>query len=451
MNISDRDTIVAVSTGPAEGAIGIVRLSGPAAVQIADRCFRGKRSLQQTGDRRITQGWLRAAGQDLDEVLVSVMRSPRSYTGEDMVEFNCHGGLLLLRRAVGALVSAGARRAERGEFTRRAYLNDRIDLTQAEAVADMISARGDLGLKSAFFQLRGGLRHRFERMAEALRQTVTLLEAGLDFSEELAVDPDSVLEGLAAVRKDVDLLVASYRQGKVLREGIRVVLAGGPNVGKSSLMNMLLQQDRAIVTEIPGTTRDTIEEGLSLNGLRVTLVDTAGLRPATDPVEEEGTRRSRLSIGEAELVLAVVDGSDRPGGEDTRLLQEVRGKAVLAVNKRDLGRHPKWDEVARECASVSTSAVTGEGMDALREAIRSRALGEGPCSPEVLTQERHVDALKVAKEALDRAERALGDRLPGELAAFEVRTALDALGEIVGETAPEDVLDRIFATFCVGK
>ena len=451
MRDSDKDTIVAVATGPGEGAIGIVRLSGAGAIQIGDRCFRGKHPLKQTGDRRIVQGWLNFGGKDVDEVLVSVMRSPRSYTGEDLVEFNCHGGPLLLRRAVGAFVSAGARRAGRGEFTRRAYLNDRIDLTQAEAVADLISARGDLGLQSAFFQLRGGLRRRFECMAEDLRQAMTFLEAGLDFSEDVAIDLQSVLREVSCVREEVDGLVSSYRQGKVVREGVRVALAGRPNVGKSSLMNRLLEQDRAIVTEIPGTTRDTIEESLSLDGLPLTLVDTAGIRPAKDPVEREGTRRSRLSIDQAELVLLVVDGAVCPDEEDARLLGEIRGGAVLVVNKLDLGTHLGWDELANGWPSVATSALTGEGMDALKEVIRNETLGEAPCSGEVVTHERHVEALRVTREALHRAECALGERLPGELVAFEIRSALEALGEIVGETTPEDVLDRIFDSFCIGK
>ncbi len=452
MRPSDRDTIVAVATAPGEGAIGIVRVSGPRAIDIAGRCYRGRRKLHQIEDRRLTHGRFVIGDQDLDEVLVSVMRAPHTYTGEDLVEINCHGGPLLLRRAVEALIDAGARQAERGEFTRRAFLNGRIDLTQAEAVADLISARADLGLESAFFQLRGGVKTRFEAMAEALRQALTLLEAGLDFAEDVEIDPRSVLPFLDHASEEIDRLVASYRRGKMVREGALVTLAGRPNVGKSSLLNRLLAEDRAIVTPIPGTTRDTIEESVDLEGVRVRLVDTAGIRDAGDPVEREGARRSRHAIDQADLVLLVVDGSVPPQPQDLALMRGLRAcPSLLAVNKQDLGHTPAWTDAGRGWRPLPISALTGEGIDALRDAVRSALLGTSLPHRDLLTHERHLVALKRSGKALARTRETLLSRVPGEVIAVELREALDALGEIVGETTSDDILDRIFQTFCIGK
>ena len=453
MRPSDRDTIVAVATPPGEGAVGIVRLSGSRAVEIAAPCFQSGQKLHQVADRRLTYGRFVVGDRDLDEVLVAVMRSPRTYTGEDLVEFNCHGGPLLLRRVVEALVDGGARIAERGEFTRRAFLNGRIDLTQAEAVADLIAARSDLSLRSAYFQLRGGLRVRFESMAEDLRQALALLEAGLDFSEDVEIDPQTVRLPLSRAAEGVDRLIASYTRGKLVRDGALVTLAGRPNVGKSSLLNRLLEEDRAIVTPIPGTTRDTIEEAVTLDGLRITLVDTAGIRTAGNPVEREGTRRSRRSIEQADLVLLVVDASEPPGNRDLRLIQDLQERSVLLVlNKRDLGSHPAWESTGREHQQIPVSALTGQGIDGLRAAVRTGVLdGFPPQKAEVLTHERHVESLRRAGGALSRAEEALRACLPGELVAMELREALDALGEIVGETTSDAILDRIFQTFCIGK
>jgi tRNA modification GTPase len=452
LHTSDTDTIVAVATAEGEAAIGIVRLSGPEAVLISGRCYRGARQLGDSLDRHLCWGRFIASGEELDEILVAVMRGPRSFTGEDTVEIYCHGGPHLLRRAREALVREGARPAERGEFTRRAFLNGRIDLTQAEAVADMISAGSDLGLQSAYFQLRGGLRERFESLGEDLRQAATLLEVELDFSDDVMVDRAEVRKAMARARGEMEGLIRSYRTGKIIRQGARVILAGRPNVGKSSLLNRLLEQDRAIVTPVPGTTRDTIEESVDLDGIRVVLVDTAGLRAAQDAVEEEGTRRSRLSIEGADLVLLVLDGSEGPREEDRSLLAGTGDRPrLLVVNKVDLGHHPDWQLEADREGRVATSALTGEGLDALRESIRARVLEGEPSvgGQGVITHERHVLALVEALEALSRAQKAVD--LPGEIVAMELHDALNALGAIVGQTTPEDVLDRIFSTFCIGK
>lgn len=451
MRPSDRDTIVAIATGPGEAAIGIVRLTGPEAVGIASGFFCGARELRRMEDRRLMYGRFVVGDQDLDEVLVSVMRGSRSFTGEDTVEFNCHGGPLLLRRAMEALVSAGARPAEPGEFTRRAFLNGRIDLTQAEAISDMITARADRSLRSAYFQLRGGLRARFEDLAEALRDSLTLLEAGLDFYEDAGVEQDAIRPSIVRAAGEIKRLVASYQHGKIIREGALVALAGPPNAGKSSLLNRLLEEDRAIVSPVSGTTRDTIEESITLDGIRVTLVDTAGIAKPRDDIEREGARRSRDAIARAGLVLLIVDASvPAAGGLEAMVEGVTPGNVLLVKNKKDLGLHADW-RTGSPFQSLSTSALTGEGLDRLRECVLGRVMAESDPDSGVVTHARHVEALRRAGDALGRATGALDEELPGEVVAVELREATDALAEIVGETTSEDILDRIFSTFCIGK
>ena len=442
---------MAIATPPGVGAIGIVRVSGPRAVPISNLCFRGQQSLVEVADRSLTLGRFSREGVELDEVLAAVMRGPRSFTGEDVVEFNCHGGPFLLRSILEALVESGARLAEHGEFTKRAFLNGRIDLTQAEAVAEMIQAKGDYSLRSAYFQLRGGLRTRLESLAEDLRQALTLIEANLDFSEDADLDPEVVRGPIELASGAIGKLRASYRQGKRAREGARVALAGRPNVGKSSLLNRLLEEDRAIVTEIPGTTRDTIEETIDLNGLLLTIVDTAGLRESRDRVEEEGARRTRIAVEAAELVLVVVDGSLPIDVGDLEILDGLdRERVTLVINKRDLGVDPTWGEWRGE-GTIELSALTGEGVEELRNRLETVLLKDVIPSSEVVTQERHAIGLERAEEALGRASEAFDRRDPGEFVAMELRESLDALGEIVGETTSDDILDRIFKSFCIGK
>ena len=451
MRPSDRDTIVAIATGSGEAAIGIVRLTGPEAVEIASVFFCGSRDLNHIEDRCLTYGRLVVGDRDLDEVLVSVMRASRSFTGEDTVEFNCHGGPLLLQRAMEALVSAGARPAEPGEFTRRAFLSGRIDLTQAEAIADMITARADRGLRSAYFRLRGGLRSRFENLAEAVRDSLTLLEAGLDFYEDAGVEQEAVRPSVARAGGEIERLIASYRHGKVIREGALVALAGPPNAGKSSLLNRLLEEDRAIVSPVSGTTRDTIEESITLDGICVTLVDTAGIAEPRDAIEREGARRSRVAIARAALVLLIVDASVPVGAGLKDIVAGLDPENVLLVmNKRDLGLHAEW-RGDHGFAGLNVSALSGDGLDCLRKLIRERVIEASDPDPGAVTHARHVQVLRRAGEALGRATAALDDGLPREVVAVDLREAADALAEIVGETTSEEILDRIFSTFCIGK
>ena len=451
MRPSDRDTIVAIATGHGEAAIGIVRLSGAEAIEIASGFFCGSVELDRVEDRRLTYGRFVVGDRSLDEVLVSVMRASRSFTGEETVEFNCHGGPLLLRRAMEALVSAGARQAEPGEFTRRAFLNGRIDLTQAEAIADMITAGADRGLQSAYFQLRGGLRSRFEDLAEALRDSLTLLEAGLDFYDDAEVEQDAIRPSMKRAAEEIERLVASYRHGKVIRDGALVALAGPPNAGKSSLLNRLLEEDRAIVSPVSGTTRDTIEESITLDGIRVTLVDTAGIAKPRDAIEREGARRSRKAIARAALVLLIVDGSvpDAEGLDDIVAGVDA-ANVVLVKNKIDLGLHIDW-RGGRAFQDLRVSALTGEGLDSLRKLVRGRVMAVAEPDPGMVTHARHADALRRAGEALGRATGAMDEGLPREVVAVELREAADALAEIVGEITSDEILDRIFSTFCIGK
>ena len=451
MRPSDRDTIVAVATAPGEGAIGIIRLSGQEAIEVAGGCFQGKQALQTLEDRSITYGRVKTRDQFLDEVLVSVMRGPRSYTGEDTVEFNCHGGPLILRRILEVLIDSGARHAEPGEFTRRAFLNGKMDLTQAEAVVEMIGAKTDLGLESAYFKLRGGLKKRFEKMAESLRFSISMLEAVLDFSEDVEIDNKAISGPIAEAACELEELVQSYTQGKVIRDGAVVTLAGRPNAGKSSLLNRLLEEERAIVTATPGTTRDSIEETVALRGVPVILVDTAGLRKSGDPGEQEGTKRTRHAIDRSELVLYVVDASLDPMEEDVEQLKGLGGgKRILVKNKMDLGERPGWSDIDR-CDQVAVSALTGDHIEELRNAIRESVLGKWEGNRGIITQERHVEALEKAKMSLSHAQEALAGNLPGEVVAFELRETLEFLAAIIGETTSDDVLHRIFKTFCIGK
>jgi len=447
---TSQDTIVAIATAPGEGAVGIVRLSGPTAIQIASTHVVLADPLELIRNFHIRYGQLKLGARFTDEVLVFVARGPNSYTGEDSVEFQCHGSPVLLNRLVRSLVESGARHAEPGEFTKRAFLCGRIDLTQAEAVADLVSAKTDCGLESAFFQLRGGLSDRFADLSHELRQTKTLIEAGLDFSEDVSLDPERVTGQLQKAVKVLEGQISSYASGKLVRDGARVTLCGKPNVGKSSLLNALLGQDRAIVTEIAGTTRDTIEESIDIDGMRAILTDTAGIRDTTDLVEQEGTKRSDFAIKNADLVLIVCDGSEEPTGDDTDLLS-AHPESVRVLNKSDLGRSSGWSESDYGIGSVAVSARTGEGLETLRSKIHSSLLSGQNLGTEMVTNERHVRDLRTAQAALEQATEAVRSGAPGEVISFEIDEGLAALSSILGETTAQDILDKIFSQFCIGK
>ncbi|WP_406677371.1 tRNA uridine-5-carboxymethylaminomethyl(34) synthesis GTPase MnmE [Moorella sp. ACPs] len=455
------DTIAAVATPPGEGGIGIVRLSGSDAVAIASKIFQPRRGPHFSASRSHT---LRLGviidpetGETVDEVLASIMRAPHSYTAEDVVEINCHGGALAVARVLQLALRHGARLAEPGEFTRRAFLNGRLDLAQAEAVLDVIRARSSQGLAAAVGQLQGKLSQKIAAINDFLTGVLAAIEASLDFPEEVGEVSASELEKLKQAREEVLKLLATWEEGRLLNEGLKIAIVGRPNVGKSSLLNALLRQERAIVSQIPGTTRDTIEETLLLGGFACRLVDTAGLRETADTLESIGVARTRQAVKEADLVLMVVDLSTGILPDDKRILQEITGKSVIIVgNKVDLvgEKETGLEAFAPSYPRVTISAREGKGLDELAGMIREIVLSgkvvrtrEEP----LLTRARHRDALEKCLEHLNAAIAAWEEGMPGDLIAVDLWAARDFLGEITGATAREDLLDRIFSDFCIGK
>jgi len=451
------DTITALATAPGASAFAVVRLSGADAVEIADRVFRGRRALASVPARTVRHGFAHdAAGEAIDEVTAVVFRSSSSPTGEDAVEFTCHGGDWAAPRLIAALVASGSRIARPGEFTERAFLAGKIDLAQAEAIADVIHAESLLAARLAARQIEGGLSRSLAALAELLRDGLAEVEARVDFSEDVGgeVVPDSVRGALQAAAAQLETLLAGSDLGRRAREGARVVLVGRPNAGKSSLFNALLGEERAIVTPTPGTTRDAVHEKVDVGGIPVRLVDTAGVRDASG-VEALGVERTRREIEGADLVVWVVDSSSRVTDEDLAVFALLRsGPYVLAWAKSDLPGPDFADcQLGLLTASrIDVSAVTGKGLADLREAIRVALVGgAAPGATALVTNTRHIEALRRAGEALAEARQAAAAGIAGEAVAGEIRLALEALGEVTGEAAAPDLLERIFARFCIGK
>jgi tRNA modification GTPase len=457
------DTIAAISTPIGEGGIGIVRLSGPQAPEILGRLFRPTRQpVGELGPRLLHYGHVvdPADGQIVDEVLAVHMPAPQTYTRQDVVEIQGHGGIVALRRILALCLRLGARLAEPGEYTARAFLHGRLDLAQAEAVLDIIQARTDVSLRAAMGQLAGRLSGRLRDVRAGLLEVLAYLEASLDFAEdeipEREIGPDLVRAG-----DDLRALLAEAERGIVYRQGVRVAIVGRPNVGKSSLLNRLLRTNRAIVTDIPGTTRDTLEETLNLEGVPVVLVDTAGIATATeDPIERLGIERSRAALDQADLALLVLDAGEPPGGADREIAALLNGKpAIVVLNKIDLpagkGRQAAGGAATLVPAapSVPVSALTGAGLDDLEAAIveavfTGRAIANG--TP-LVTSQRHKEALCRALEHVEAAHAAHDEGRWPDLVAIDVSAAVRALGEITGQTASEELVETIFASFCIGK
>ena len=457
-----RETIAAIATPPGIGGVGLIRVSGSEAEGIARRLFRPS----PPGDfvsHRLYHGEIVSpeTGNVLDEVLIALLRKPRSYTGEDTLEISCHGGPLILRTVLEEVLRAGARPAEGGEFTKRAFLNDRLDLTQAEAVLDIITAQTRPGLAAAVGRLKGRLSGRIEAIRSEIIDLLAAIEASIDFSEEEGIGEsagDLPLEAGRIIDR-IASLAATYRQGRIYREGIGIVIAGRPNVGKSSLLNRLLGEKRAIVTPIPGTTRDFIEEAVDLGGIPVRLTDTAGLRPPADDIEKAGIELVWERVEAADALLLLLDGSAELTADDRALLAKLPAKPLLAVlNKSDLPR--RLDEASLKGLlpggtppPIRTSAKYGDGIDRLIAALGDLILvtPAAESSAVMIAHLRHKDALEKAAAGLVRTRDGLIGALPAEIVALEVREALDALDEITGKTTPEELLDRIFANFCIGK
>jgi tRNA modification GTPase len=447
-----KDTIAAIATPPGEGGVAIIRISGADAILVGSRVFAGPVENYATHTAHYGR-IVDAAGAAIDDALLLVMRDSRSFTGEPTVELQCHGGVLIARRVLERVVEAGARLARPGEFTYRAYLNGKLDLAQAEAVQALIAAKSDKALDAAHQQLQGRLSEQIRSFQTRLIEIAAILEAWVDFPEEgleFTSFPE-LLHDLGKIKSEMAALAASFHQGRILREGISLCLAGTPNVGKSSLMNALLDVERAIVTAIPGTTRDFLEEPLRLGGLHFRLIDTAGVRSSDDPIEQEGIRRSSQAMEGADVVLLILDASRPLGADDHLLLKGASKERTLIVwNKIDLAEPEGGVGFPHE---VTISATTRLGLDELRSAIEGLACRQSGSSREevVLTHARHKEALDLAIAACERLEEGLRGALSPEFLCLEVRDGLTALGGIIGQDVTEEILSAIFARFCLGK
>jgi tRNA modification GTPase len=450
------DTIVAISTPPGRGGIGIVRLSGPEAASIAVQLVRLRQPLEHGRTRLadvLDSGFGKEAGR-IDEALVSWFAAPHSYTAEDVVEIAAHGSPVVLDLLLRRALDRGARLAEPGEFTQRAFLAGRLDLTQAEAVRDLIEAQTLTQARQAASQLGGALSRRVAPVKQALVELIALLEAGIDFAEDdIDVTPQAeIARRIGELTPPLTALEASFSRGRIIHDGLTLAIVGRPNAGKSSLFNRLIQRDRAIVTATPGTTRDTVTERISLDGIPLELVDTAGLREGREEVEQLGIARSREALADAALVLIVLDATQSLNDEEHRLLEAVGGRpALVAVNKSDLaGAVPAADEVAG-IAALPTSALTGKGIPALRERILALATGGAASEPGMLTSLRHHQAISTALAALADAALANLSATPHEMILLDLYRALWALDSLTGQTTSDDILNLIFSTFCIGK
>jgi len=463
------DTIAAIATPPGEGGICVVRISGEKATELADRGFHGKHPLKDMPSHTAHYGsFLDENGLVLDYVVALIFKNPHSYTGEDTVELSCHGGQFVTKRILESLIRFGARPAEPGEFTKRAFLNGRMDLVQAEAVADLIRSRSEKAHRTSLAQLEGLLSKRVLEIRDQLMQSIGLLELELDFAEDgyEFSDKKKVAGLLRESSQRIEDLLDTYSIGKVYRNGVRVALVGSPNVGKSSLLNTLLRQDRAIVTNIPGTTRDVIEESISIGGLLFSLSDTAGLRETADPIEMEGVRRAESRILTSDIVVLILDGS-RPlkhgeSGSVEQTIKAIEGagvKCIIAVNKIDLEPFDveKFKALGRTIANheiIGLSAKTSEGIDKFEKALHRAAASGGVGFAEgsvLVTNLRHYSALEKARNSLLLSLKTVEMGGSSEFVAVDLRSALDSLGEVTGAITTEDILNSIFSKFCIGK
>ena len=450
------DTIAAISTPPGRGGIGIVRLSGPEAASIAVQLVRLRNPLEPAHTRLadvLDDANAGGGAERIDEALVTYFVAPRSYTGEDLVEIAAHGSPVVLDLLLRRALAFGARLAEPGEFTQRAFLSGRLDLTQAEAVRDLIEAQTLTQVRQAASQMGGALSRRVAPVKQLLVDLIALLEAGIDFAEDdVEISPQAeIARRIAALTQPLTALAASFPRGRIIHDGLTLAIVGRPNAGKSSLFNCLVERDRAIVSATPGTTRDTVSERISIDGIPIELVDTAGLREAAGEVEQLGIQRSREALADAQLVLIVLDATQPLNDEEHRLLASAEGRPALVVlNKCDLTDAPSLLESV-SFPSLPTSALTGQGIAELRERVLTLATGGAASEPGLLTSLRHQQAISAALSALADAAQANASSIPHEMILLDLYRSLWALDSLTGQTTPDDILNLIFSTFCIGK
>lgn len=457
------DTIAAISSAPGEGAIGIVRLSGDDALAIADKVYKlGQKKLSTQDSHTIHYGHIvdPKDGQEIDEVMVSVMREPKTFTREDIVEINTHGGIVATNRVLELVLREGATLAEPGEFTKRAFINGRIDLTQAEAVMDLIRAKTDRSMDLAVKQLDGKLSNLIENLRQDILNTLAQVEVNIDYPEYDDVEEMTLKllgEKTTIIKDRIDGLLSTAKQGKILRDGISTAIVGRPNVGKSSLLNALLREEKAIVTDIEGTTRDTVEEYINIRGVPLKLVDTAGIRDTEDVVERIGVERSKKALTEAELVLLLLNQSETLTAGDRELLALTQDhKRIIIMNKIDLPNQLLKEsllEWVEEDEIIATSMMTQEGIDALEEKIADYFFSgqSGEKDATYVSNARHIDLLQKASQSLDEVRNGIDMGMPVDLIQIDFTRAWESLGEIIGENAPDELLTQLFSQFCLGK
>ncbi|HAR4502100.1 TPA: tRNA uridine-5-carboxymethylaminomethyl(34) synthesis GTPase MnmE [Staphylococcus aureus] len=458
----DLDTITSISTPMGEGAIGIVRLSGPQAVEIADKLYKGKHLLNDVPSHTINYGHIidPESKEVVEEVMVSVLRAPKTFTREDIIEINCHGGILTINRVLELTMTYGARMAEPGEFTKRAFLNGRIDLSQAEAVMDFIRSKTDRASKVAMNQIEGRLSDLIKKQRQSILEILAQVEVNIDYPEYDDVEDattEFLLEQSKEIKQEINHLLDTGAQGKIMREGLSTVIVGKPNVGKSSMLNNLIQDNKAIVTEVAGTTRDVLEEYVNVRGLPLRLVDTAGIRETEDIVEKIGVERSRKALSQADLILFVLNNNEALTQEDYTLYEVVKNEDVIViVNKMDLEQNIDINEVKDmigDTPLIQTSMLKQEGIDELEIQIRDLFFGGEVQNQDMtyVSNSRHISLLKQARQTIQDAIDAAESGVPMDMVQIDLTRTWEILGEIIGETASDELIDQLFSQFCLGK
>lgn len=448
------ETIAAIATAYGEGGIGIVRISGPKSREILGRLFTGK-----IENRRLSYGFIKESGQVIDEVMAVYMKGPKTYTGEDVVEINCHGSMVALRKTLMAVLAEGARMAEAGEFTKRAFLNGRLDLSQAEAVIDVVKAKSDKSFDVAMSQLEGTLSLRIKEIRQELMDLLVEVTVNIDYPDEdiETLTYEKAKACLCRIKTMIDNLLSTSSSGRMIRDGIRIAIVGKPNVGKSSLMNCLLRESRAIVTDIPGTTRDTIEEAVSIRNLPVYLIDTAGIRDTDDAVEKIGIEKTKEAFNSADFIIFIIDGSSLLTEEDAEIMSYIGNrKALVLINKTDLGTLVDKDSIKDKlpnCDVIETALSKGEGIGLIEDKIENLVYGGQISQGEsvMVNNVRHIDLLRQANASVSDAVSLVEIMEPLDIVEIDIRSAYDYLGEIIGDTVSDDIINEVFARFCLGK